>query len=107
MEISSLIGKGAISIVTDSLRIEKSIFDNSDDTIIRSSSIIGGHLYANTNLLEISDSVFEGGYAKKGGAIYFSAFGNSHFLINRCRVLNNQASFSESQSRGGGFYIEN
>ena len=53
------------------------------------------------------DSVFEGGYAKKGGAIYFSAFGKSHFLIKDCRVLGNQASFSESQSRGGGFYIEN
>jgi len=51
--------------------------------------------------------VFEGGYAKKGGAIYFSAFEHSHFLIKDCRVLNNQASFSESQSRGGGFYIEN
>ena len=74
---------------------------------IRSSSIIGGLIFVKANNLEISDSVFEGGYAKKGGAIYFSGFGNSHFLINRCRVLSNQASFSESQSRGGGFYIEN
>jgi len=50
--------------------------------------------------------LFEGGYARKGGAVFFSALGDSHFLVKRCRVLNNQASFSESQSRGGGIYIE-
>lgn len=64
-------------------------------------------MYANSNRFELFDCEFEGGYARKGGAVFFSALGNSHFLVKRTRVINNQASFSEIQSRGGGFYIEN
>jgi len=51
---------------------------------ISETSVLGGHAFIQANKLEIVNTVFSGGLALKGGAVYFSPTGNSNMHLSNC-----------------------
>lgn len=51
---------------------------------ISETSVLGGHAFIQTNKLEIVNTVFSGGVALKGGAVYFSPTGIANMHLSNC-----------------------
>ena len=51
---------------------------------ISDTSVLGGHAFIQANQLEIVNTVFSGGLALKGGAIYFSPMGIANIHLSNC-----------------------
>lgn len=52
--------------------------------VISDTSVLGGHAFIQTNELIIVNSVFSGGLALKGGAVYFSPLGVASMYLSSC-----------------------
>ncbi|EWS72116.1 transmembrane protein, putative (macronuclear) [Tetrahymena thermophila SB210] len=102
----STASRNAISIISNNANLTECQFSNQMQRNINTSITLGGLVFSKSSRLSLNSCFLQQGFAQKGGAIYFQGQQYSQLIITQTQILQNRAALLESNSLGGGVYID-
>ncbi|EAR82891.2 transmembrane protein, putative (macronuclear) [Tetrahymena thermophila SB210] len=102
----STASRNAISIISNHANLTECYFQNQMQRNINTSITLGGLVFSKSSRLSLNSCLLQQGFAQKGGAIYFQGQQYSQIIITQTQILQNRAALLESNSLGGGVYVD-